>query len=296
MDKLRGIQFFCTTVEQKSFAAAAHDLRVVPSAVSKAIAALEGELGFKLMNRSTRHLALTAEGAAYYEKCRMIIQDLEEAEGAAGETQTQLRGRLRVGMHPALWTPILRRLAQFTNVHPTLKVEIFTTNSAGAVLEDGLDAVLHIGRIHELGVIARQLGSTAFVVCASPAYIDKFGCPRRPRDLVNHEVLVYGRKDEDPSVRWEFVRGPERELIDLRPRVLSRDGVGLLDAAIGGCGIARPYALSARERIKSGHLRELLTTWTGPRHPIYAVLPATPWGSSVKVRAFINFVARGLGL
>ena len=145
MDKLRAMTIFCRTVEARSFTAAAQLLDVVPSALSKLVAALEGELGFSLMSRSTRKLSLTDEGAEYYEHCKRILANIEIAEGLGRQGGSQARGLLRVGMHPGLRVAVLTRMGAFLQAQPDVRVETVITNSAVAVIDDGLDLVLHIG-------------------------------------------------------------------------------------------------------------------------------------------------------
>ena len=130
MDKLRAMTFFCRTVEAKSFAAAAQSLGVVPSALSKVVSALERELGFSLLSRSTRSLSLTDEGAGYYGQCRQILADIDAAESVGRRGGTQARGTLRIGMHPGLRYAMMTRLQPFLDEHPDLKIETLITNSA----------------------------------------------------------------------------------------------------------------------------------------------------------------------
>src|SRR3954469_2287517 len=167
MDKLRAMQFFSRAVEAGSFAAAAQALDVVPSAISKAVAALEGELGFRLVNRSTRGFSLTEEGTTYHAQCVRILHEIEEAE-ALGRPGDEVRGTLRIGMHPGLRFYMLGRLGAFTASHPALVVETVITNSPAAVVTEGLDVVLHIGRLPDSTLFAHSLGTTGTVVCAAP--------------------------------------------------------------------------------------------------------------------------------
>src|SRR5438105_9003377 len=167
MDKLRGITFFSRTVEAGSFAAAAHALDVVPSALSRTITTLEQELGFTLFNRSTRKLALTVEGEAYYQRCRGLLLELEEAEAVARGGRVRPQGTLRVGMHPALRSLVLSEIGRLLVSAPELKLETFITNSPAAVLDSGLDVVLCIGRLADTTLVARRLGWAQHVVCAS---------------------------------------------------------------------------------------------------------------------------------
>jgi LysR family transcriptional regulator, regulator for bpeEF and oprC len=292
MDKLRAMRFFCRVVEAKSFAAAAQSLDVVPSAASKLVAALEQELGFKLMSRSTRRLSLTDEGAAYYEQCRQILHDIEDAEALGRSGATQARGTLRIGMHPGLRFEMIARLGQFLDEQPDLTVETVITNSPAAVVDGGLDLVLHIGRLSDSSLVARQLGWTSSVVCASPAYLAAWGEPHHPSELNKHRVAIYARRDEEANTRWTFARGNETCEVDVPVRFISRDGVGLVDAALGGCGIARPFDIAVRHWLGTGQLRALLQDWTGTRQAVTAVLPPHGRSASAKVRLYMAYVAR----
>ncbi|MEJ7667169.1 MAG: LysR family transcriptional regulator [Casimicrobiaceae bacterium] len=289
MDKLRALGFFCRTVEAKTFAAAAQTLDMVPSALSKAIAALEQDVGFRLLNRSTRRLALTDQGTAYYEHCRQLLQDLEEAEENGREGHTRPKGTLRVGMHPGFRFPVLIEMGRFLNEYPDLKVETVITNSPAAVLEDGLDLVIHIGRLADSSLVSRRLGWARSVTCASPAYMVAWGEPRDPSDLSQHRAVIYGRHDEDRNTQWEFVKGTERQVVDVPVRLVSRDGIGLIEATMGGCGIARPFDIAIRHHLATGQLQEVLREWTSDRHAVCAVTPPNSRRDTAKVRAYLKF-------
>ena len=290
MDKLRAMRFFCRVAEAKSFASAAQSLDVVPSAMSKVVAGLERELGFRLMNRSTRGLSLTDEGAAYYEQCRQILQEIEEAEAMGRHGHAAARGTLRIGMHPALRYVTMIAMNRFLDEQPDLRVETVTTNTPAAVSNESLDLVLHIGHLPDSSLIARPLGGVAPVVCAAPSYLAAWSEPLHPTDLARHRAVIYARRDEDANTRWQFARGPERCDVDVPARLVSTDGIGLVDAIVGGCGVARPFDVSVRHLLHSGELRALLTDWTGDRQPICAVLP--PQGRATpKVRLFLDFLS-----
>jgi len=290
MDKLRAITLFCRTVEAKSFAAAAHASDIVPSGLSKAIAALERELGFKLMHRSTRKLALTEEGTAYYEHCRELLQGLEEAEAWARKGRSAARGTLRVGIHPALRFALFTQCGRFLDANPELKLETMITNTPGAVLDEGLDVVLRVGKLPDSGLVSRQLGWACFVPCASPAYLAAWGKPRHPSELARHRAVIYARRDEEPNTRWEFTRGSERQVVDVPVSFIARDGIGLADALLGGCGVARPFDFAVRSLLASAALQALLPEWSSERHAVYAVLPQSSRNTPAKVGAFLEFV------
>jgi DNA-binding transcriptional LysR family regulator len=290
MDKLRAITFFCRAVEARSFAAAGRSMGVVPSAMSKAISALENELGFPLMIRSTRRLTLTEEGTAYYDRCSKLLEELNEAEAMGREGKLRPRGTLRVGFHPALRMKLMGSLVRFLNEQPDIKVETLVTNAPSAVLDEGLDLLLRIGSLPDSNLVSRRLGSVRTVVCASPRYLEAWGEPRTPMELVRHRALIYGRHDEDPSTRWAFVRGEEEVVVDVPVRVVSRDGIGLLDAAVGDCGVVRPFDFAVGELVAAGALRMLLPQWSGRPQPLQAVWPSHGARVAAKAAVFLEFV------
>ncbi len=291
MDKLRAMESYCRVVERKSFSAAAQSLGVVPSALSKVVSALERELGFQLLNRSTRRLSLTDAGLAYHEQCRQILHDIEQAEALGRTGVRQARGTLRIGMHPALRSAMLTGLGVLLDAQPELRIETVITNSPMAVIDDGLDLVLHIGPLPDSSLLARQIGWTRSVVCASPAYLAAWGEPHHPSALAQHRAVIYARRDEESNTRWAFKKGDESCDVEVPVRTIVRDGIGLVDAAVGGCGIARPSDLAARDAIASGQLRALLADWTGSRRSVSAVLPPHARAMPAKVQVFLDYAA-----
>jgi LysR family transcriptional regulator, regulator for bpeEF and oprC len=154
--------------------------------------------------------------------------------------------------------------------------------------------VLHIGALSDSSMIARPLGWTWPIVCAAPAYLAAHGEPRHPNELAKHRGVIYARRDEAPNTRWRFAKGGETCDVDVPVCVVSRDGVGVVDAALSGCGVARPLEIAARHLVAAGQLCELLNDWTGERQAITAVLPPQGRTSPAKVRLYIEFVAATL--
>lgn len=290
MDKLRAISFFCRAAETKSFSAGAQALGVVPSALSKAIAGLEREVGFRLLNRSTRRLSLTHEGEVYYEHCRALMQNLEEAEAKARGGRIHAQGNLRLGIHPALRVAVLGALGTFLDRHPNIRIETVITNSGSAVIDEGLDVVARIGDLVDSALIAVPLGHVQSVVCAAPNYLATWGEPRQPDDLVRHRAIIYGRRDEASNTDWTLTKGRQRVKISMPVRLVLRDGIGLTDAVVGGCGIALPINISVRHLLTSRALRVLLPEWSGERYPVFAVMPPGPGNASAKVRVCLEFL------
>lgn len=289
MDKLRGISSFCRVVETHSFASAARSLDVVPSALSKTISSLERELGFLLMNRSTRRMSLTAEGLLYYERCRDLLEELERTEGKARNLKLKPRGTLRVGLHPAFRGLVLRSLGPFMDEQPDLRIETLMTNSPSAVLEEGLDLLLHMGDLPDSGLVAQRIAISRGIVCAAPTYLATRGEPRHPLDLTEHRALIYNRHDETSNACWSFVRGDEKIVVRVPVRMVSRDGLGLVDAMIGGAGIGRSSEFAVRHLVASRLLTILFADWQGRTQPVHAVWPNSGSRASAKSKLFLEF-------
>ena len=290
MDKLRAMKWFCRAAEAKSFAGAAKMLDVVPSAVSKAIAALEADLGVHLVNRSTKRLSLTHEGEKYYEQCRVLLQGLEEAEAIARGGRLTPRGLLRIGMHPALRFLVLNSLGSFLDTHPEVSVETSVTNSAAAVVNEGLDLVIRIGPLTDSSLVARAVGHVRSIACAAPSYLKSAGIPHRPEELSRHRGIIYGRRDEASNAEWTFTKGKQRVSVSVPVRTVVRDGIGVIDAVAGGGGVALPLDISVRELLKTGTVAHLLPEWSGELYPVFAVT-AYGRGTPARVRAYVELIA-----
>jgi DNA-binding transcriptional LysR family regulator len=298
MDKLRAIRFFCRVVEAKSYAAAGSLLNVQPSVVSRVIAGLETDLECRLFNRTTRRLALTQAGALYYERSRQLLLGLEEADTVARTGTTRPSGLLRVGYHPALRVVLLRQLGEYLTQNQGVDVELQVANTPSAVLDDGLDILVRVGRLADSSLVAKQLGWTSLVTCAAPSYLDQHGRPQHPADLREHHAIIPGRRDEHSFARWVFTRGGEREAVAVPVGVVVRDGVGVTDALLGQAGIAQVYDIAAAHHIAARELEPIVQDWSSGRQPIVAVLPSRKH-IPAKVRSFISFTQRivksGLG-
>jgi DNA-binding transcriptional LysR family regulator len=288
MDKLRAIKFFCRLVEEKSFSSTARVLGVPPSVLSKTISALERQVQFTLFNRSTRRVALTESGARYYEHCCRLLVDLDEAEAIARDDVAKPAGVLRIGIHPVFQISLCRRVSEFLAENPRVSVEIAHTNSPTALTDEGLDVVLRVGPMESSRLVARQLGSTRLLTCASPAYLATHGEPSHPRELRAHVAIIPGRRDEDSFARWGFQKESERIDVAVPVRAVLSEGVGLGLTAAGGIGIVRIYDIAARPFIDEGTLQPILSDWSEPPTPVYAVIPSRR-NVPAKVRAFVEF-------
>jgi DNA-binding transcriptional LysR family regulator len=194
-------------------------------------------------------------------------------------------------LHPALRFAVLTNLGTFLDEHRGVNIETVITNTAAAVVDEGLDIVLHIGRLTDSSLMARRIAWTRPIVCASEAYVATKGEPLEPDALAHHPAVIYARRDEPANTRWRFTRGNDTREVHVPVRTVSRDGVGVVDAALGGCGIARPFDIAARHLITSGALRQLLPDWTAERQPISIVLAARDRSTPARTRLFTDYIA-----
>lgn len=156
-------------------------------------------------------------------------------------------------------------LKPFLDEHSDLKVETLITNAASAVVDEGLDLVLHIGALSDSSMIARPLGWTRPIVCATPAYLASRSEPQHPKELAQHRAVIYARRDEASNTRWIFPKGRETCEVDVPVCFVSRDGVGLVDAALSGCGLARTLEIAARHLLRADRLGDLAPCYPGRR-------------------------------
>lgn len=256
--------------------------------MSKTIAALEAELQFTLFNRSTRGLALTESGAAYYDRCRMIMIDLEEAEALGRHGAVQPTGALHIGIHPVFQISLCRKMGEFLASNPGVTIELAHTNSPAALVEEGLDVVLRVGAIANSSFVAKPLGSTNIYTFASPQYLKLHGRPGHPRDLSEHRAIIPGHRHDEKYAKWTFTKGAEREVVNVPVCVVLREGVGLAVTAIGGVGVVQMYDIAAHPFVDDGALELILQEWSCGHQPVFAIIPSRR-SVPAKVRAFIEF-------
>jgi DNA-binding transcriptional LysR family regulator len=273
MDRLDAMQLFVRVAQSGSFSAVAQQMGVARSVVTRQIAALEAHLGVKLLARSTRRLSLTSGGAAYLEKCRVILNLVEVAEGGlAEETQTP-RGLIRLSL-PLVYG--LKHLAplliEFSQRYPEVELDMDFSDRRSNLIQEGIDMAVRITFRLDPGDVTRRLGSGRLVAVASPQYLARHGKPKHPSDLINHQCLGYTATAN--SLRWTFMIDGKAQQFPIRPRLQANNGDVLLMAAAAGLGIAYEPASSAADWLQSGTLTEILKKFPTPELGIYAVLPS----------------------
>lgn len=286
---LDAVLVFTRVAQLRSFSAAARQLGLPKSTVSRRVSGLERRLGARLLHRTTRRLNLTDVGELYFARCERVIADLEEAERAVLELQTVPRGLLRVTTPVDFGLDVPARLiAAFQLAYPQVQVLVTATNARVDLIADGFDVALRAGNLPDSSLVARKLFGTHSGLYASPDYLARRGAPARPRELVEHDCIVFGRDRLQTSWR---LRGPEGEIeVDITGRFGCNDFNFARGAAIGGMGIARLPEFGCSEHERTGQLVRVLPAYVSDGGSLYAVYPSQRH-LTAKVRAFVDFAA-----
>ncbi|MFT5487579.1 MAG: DNA-binding transcriptional LysR family regulator [Paracoccaceae bacterium] len=286
MDQLRQMSIFARVAETGSFSATARALGVSNSVVSKYISGLEEKLGVTLIQRNTRHLALTDIGRGYLERCQRIISDVEEADRAASNQHAKPQGTLRINSALSFG---LRHLgpviSQYAQACPEVTVDITLDDRRVDILEEAYDLAIRVGELEDSSMIARKFASVRRVCAASPAYIARCGAPQHPDDLAIHNCLTYARSGWSEPWLVDGEDGPV--LMDATGNILSNNGDLLLASAVEGAGIISMPDFIVWESIQEGRLVRVLNEYIFPEVGMYAIYPPTRH-LSAKIRTFVD--------
>ena len=277
-----------------SFAGAAQDVSLSPSAVAKLITRLEQRLGVRLINRTTRRLALTAEGESYLHRVHEILGAIEAAEAEIVSSKASPRGHLRVHTFPVIAAhELATALPDFLALHPHVTFDFMVTNRSVDLIGENVDVSLRMGPLEDSGLVSRKIVDLSRVVCASPGYLASHGRPAEPADLARHECLTLSRNPGSAS--WPFRINGKLTRIDVKGSVSADSADMLLQLAIGGAGILRLSEHVVARSIREGLLQPLLQDVQDPEtYPLFALMPPGHH-QAPKVRAFIDFLIERLG-
>lgn len=293
MDNLADIAVFVKVVEKGSFTKAADELELSKAVVSKYLTRLEERLGARLLNRTTRRLALTEAGSALFEQSRLALERLEEAQEALARFQSAPRGRLVVSAPTAFGVLQLGGvLPGFLAKHPGVTLDVRLDDRFVNLVAEGFDLAIRVGRLADSTLVARKLAPSRQVVVASPAYVRARGAPKSPEELSAHNCLVYTLTASGNV--WRFTRGGEEARVPVTGNLRLNNGLLQRDAAERGAGIVLLPTFYVGPLIAAGKLVVLLAEWKPPELGIYAVYPQTPHVPP-KVRAFVDFLAGHFG-
>ncbi|WP_434713718.1 LysR family transcriptional regulator (plasmid) [Rhizobium sp. YTUHZ045] len=288
MDRLDRMQLFIRVVERRSFAAAASDLGLARSTATEAIKKLEGDLGVRLLERTTRHVAPTLDGAAFYRRCVAILAEVDEAENVFRDMQP--RGLLRVDAHPLLTrTFLLPRLNEFLDRYPLLDLQIGQGDRLVDLVREGIDCVIRAGEISDSGLIMRRLGMIAEITCASPAYISRHGMPRSPDAMAGHRAVGFISSRTGQIMPLEFTVGNTVRFVSLPCRLTVNNSDTMTDLARLGFGLIQAPRYRLQRDLDEGTLVEVLADYLPPQTPLTALYPQNRQ-LSPRVRVFLDWI------
>ena len=293
MDKLAAMSAFTKVVALASYAEAARKLGLTRSAVSKAVSELEADLGARLLDRTTRRVAPTEAGLAYYQRCLAILAEVEEAEAQIARLHDEPKGCLRVNAPMTFGIRCLSGvIADFMARYRDLKIELALADHIIDPLEEGYDVTIRIGRLGDSSLIARRLGTTRMVLAAAPDYLAAAGRPETPADLAAHRALHYGHATA--VQKWQLRENGKDIAVPIDAVMSSNDGDTLRDAAVNGCGITLLPTFIVGEDLRAGRLKAVLAEFSPADLDIHALYAPSRY-LATKTRVFIDFLVERFG-
>lgn len=294
MDRFADIEALVAVVESGTFSAAGERLGVAKSVISRRVSQLEQRLGSRLLHRTTRRLSLTDAGRNFYQRAVQILADLDDAEQGVSTASAELRGILKVAAPLSFGLAHLSSaLTDFLDQHPAIEVSLDLNDRNVNLVEEGFDLAVRIGELQDSTLVARRLGTSRMVTCASRAYLERHGEPLHPDDLQRHTGLQYSNISY--KQHWQFVTRDGKTL-QAQPqiRIRANNGEALACAAVAGMGITTGPTFILGRYLKEGKLQRILTDYRRPSLGIFAV---TPPGRLVpqRVQLFIEFLSSRFG-
>ena len=279
---------FVAVADLQGFAPAARRMGLSPSAVTRLVAALEGHLDTRLLQRTTRSVTLTDAGARYLERAKRILADVAEAEGAAQSERSAPTGRFVVSA-PSVFgrMHVAQLMCDFLADHPAVRGELVLGDRMTNLVEEGIDAAIRIGALDDASYVARLVGSTRRVVVASPRYLARRKKPRSPEDLGRHDAIQFTALT--PTRDWRFFQEGRESSFAITARYVTNSADAAIVQAENGGGLAMLLSYQVVDAVRAGRLEVVLRSFEPPPRPIQIVYPTTRL-LSAKVRAFVELV------
>ncbi|MEP3049240.1 MAG: LysR substrate-binding domain-containing protein [Roseibium sp.] len=293
MDKIETIRAFVAVAQEGSFTGAGRRLGLSTKLVSKYVQQLEASLQTQLFNRTTRSVSLTDVGAAYLERSRPILEQMDELDSLVKERQTSLAGPIRITAPTGFGsTRLTQALIPFLREHKNVEIDMKLTDNRVALVEEGFDLAIRIGALRDSTLIAKKLSDMPLILCASPEYLEDHGRPQDPRALATHTCLVDNNQVELNV--WRFRSGQEEHVVRLKGAIQANSPGALAQMAVGGLGItiAPMYAIDAA--LEDGRLEHVLSDYKLEVFGLYALYPPNRHLTR-RVRALIDHLAGVLG-
>lgn len=292
MDQLNAMRAFVRVVEVGTFTRAAELLDLPKPTVTKLIQQLEGHLHAQLLNRTTRRVTVTMDGAAYYERALRVLGEIDELDQSMTSSQARPSGRLRVDVSASFATDIiLPALPGFLARYPEIQIDMGLSDRPADLIGENLDLAIRAGAIDDQSLIARRIGEMMLITCATPGYLAKHGTPRHPRDLEDgHLAIGYRRAGTSRIMPFTFASPKETIEIQGDYVVSLNDGTGYVAAGLAGLGVMQVPTFMAMAHIASGRLVPVLTDWCTKPKPLHIIYPPNRHLSN-KVRVFVDWLA-----
>ncbi|CAG9260686.1 LysR family transcriptional regulator [Paraburkholderia unamae] len=289
--QLDDMRIFVNTVDAGNFTAAGHRLRLSKQFVSRRVAALEADLGARLLVRNTRKLAVTDLGQDFYERAKRILADVAEAEQAMSDRRSEPRGLLKVSAPMSFGMAHLSPLvAEFLREHPDVRFDMDLSDRTVDVIGEGFDMALRIGRLADSTLVAQKLIDVRMIACCSPGYRRRRREPQTPAELAQHDCLPYGQQGRAP---WEFIVDGVRTPFEVHGPLRANNGEVIRDAAIAGLGICYLPDFIVGGSVDAGLLVEVLEPFMPPSNALHALYPQHR-EASVTIRAFTQYLRERL--
>jgi DNA-binding transcriptional LysR family regulator len=288
MDKFQEMRAFVAVVNAGSFVRAAEDLKMSKTAVSRLVADLETRLGTRLLQRTTRKLSLSQEGEVFHERCKGLLDDIQEAEAELSTHTGEAIGQLRVNVPVTFGLLQLAPLwPRFLSMHPKVILEVTLADRLVDLVDEGYDLAVRIAQLPSSSLVSRQLTATRLILCASPEYLQRHGTPTHPSDIAGHSVISYTLLSTGDLWAFDGLGGPVE--VKVLPRMRTNSGDTCCAAAVGHQGIVLQPSFLVGEALASGALIEVLPQYRSIELGVYALYPSrkhlTP-----KVRVLIDFL------
>jgi len=291
MDHLLSLRVFTRIADAGTFVKAAESLKLPPSTVTKLIQELESHLGVKLLHRTTRRVAVTPEGAAYYERAVRVISDVDDMDEFVANQRAQPKGHLRIDVPSILAnTILLPALHTFRSRYPDIEIILGVSDRNVDLVGDGVDCVIRGNPLPVSSLIARRIADLGFVTCASPSYIEKYGAPSDPKHLEKRHVIYSNSSPlTGKAFPLVFTRGSKEIEVRGRTMVVVNESTAHVTGLLAGLGVGQTFKYIAEPHFKTRALVPLLKDWGRPRHPVHIMYPQNRH-LNAKVRVFVDWV------
>lgn len=292
MDQLLAMRAFARVVEAGSFTKAAETLGMPNASLTKSIQSLEAHLRVKLLQRTTRRVSVTPEGAQYYEKTQRLLKELEDVDASFSAAQSKPRGHLRVDIGSSTASLVLLpALPDFLASYPDIRIDLGVSDKHANLIGENVDCVIRGGELTDLSLVGRQIGSASWVTCATPEYLRIHGIPKHPSELKEgHSVVQYLSTRTARGIPLHFEKKGEKvELAGVRSVGVNESNAHVA-AGLAGLGVIQTFRYAAAPHLAAGTLVPILEKWQPARYPFYVVYPASRYVSN-RLRVFIDWTA-----